>query len=240
MPFDLIQLSAAFVAGLLGGVHCVAMCGGIATGLGSAGGGSPAFARALRLNLGRVLGYTLAGAIVGAFGAGLLRVAQTGLLAIAARVLLGMVLVLVALRLLDQRGRLAFLQRPGALLWQRLAPLQRRLLPAATAPRQLALGMLWGWLPCGLSSTLLFAAWLSADGADGAALMAAFGLGTLPVMVPLTWSGARLARWLAQPAMRRSAAVLLLLAGVATAAMPWLMQVPALQGVLAALGCRPH
>jgi sulfite exporter TauE/SafE len=240
MPFDLIALGAAFVSGLLGGVHCVAMCGGIATGFGLAlGRDRPAFAPALRVNLGRVAGYAFAGAAVGALGGGLLQLARLPGLATAARVLLGAVLVLVALRLLDARGRFALLQKPGAALWRRLAPMQRHLLPATTAPRQFALGQLWGWLPCGLSTTLLFAAWLEADALHGGLLMASFGLGTLPVMLPLTWSGARLGQRLQRGSLRNAAGVLILLAALVTIAAPWLMQVPALHGVLSTLGCLP-
>jgi sulfite exporter TauE/SafE len=241
MPIDLIALGAAFVSGLLGGVHCIAMCGGIATGFGLATGGPgarPGFAPALRVNLGRVAGYTLAGAVVGGLGGGLLQLARVDGLATAARMALGAVLIVVALRLLDTRGRLGFLQRPGAALWRLLAPLQRRLVPANTVPRQLALGLLWGWLPCGLSTTLLFAAWLEADARHGALLMASFGLGTLPVMLPLTWSGARLGRWIGRREVRVGAALLLLVAGLATALAPWLAGVPAVHELLVALGCR--
>ena len=99
--------------------------------------------------------------------------------------------------------------------------------------------MLWGWLPCGLSTTVLAAAWLSASARDGALIMAAFGLGTLPVMLPLTWSGARVGRWLQRPAMRRGVALLVMCAGVLTLSAPWLMHVPALHGVLGMLGCAP-
>lgn len=239
MPIDLIALSAALLTGLLGSVHCVAMCGGIATGFGIARApATPAFDRALRLNAGRVLGYALAGAIVGGFGAGLLSLARIEGLTLVLRSLLGLVLVLVALRLFDTRGRLGFMQRPANALWRLLAPLQRRLLPAHTPARQWALGLLWGWLPCGLSTTMLFAAWLEADALHAALLMASFGLGTLPTMLPLTWSGARLARVLAAPRWRRAAGALVLLAGLVTLAAPWLMQVPALHDVLAVLGCR--
>lgn len=239
MPIDLIALGAAFLTGLLGSVHCVAMCGGIATGFGIATHSpAPALARAVRLNLGRVLGYVVAGAIVGGVGAGLLSIARIDGLAIALRSLLGAVLVLAALRLFDTRGRLGFVQRPAAALWRLLAPLQRGLLPANTPMRQLALGMLWGWLPCGLSTTMLFAAWLEADALHAGLLMASFGAGTLPAMVPLTWSGTRLVHALARPGVRRGAGVVVLLAGVLTLAAPWLMQVPALHAVLEALGCR--
>lgn len=69
--------------------------------------------------------------------------------------------------------------------------------------------------------------------------MLAFGLGTLPVMLPLTWSGARLGQALQRGGLRTAAGVFVLLAGGVTIAAPWLMQVPALHGVLSALGCRP-
>lgn len=238
MPIDLIALGAALLSGLLGGVHCVAMCGGVATGLAMSAGPRPSLAHAVRVNLGRVGGYVVAGALAGGVGDGVLRVVRVEAFALGARVLLGVVLLLVGLRLLDRAGRLAFLQRPAALLWRRLAPLQRRLLPARTPVRQLALGLLWGWMPCGLSTMLLFAAWLEADALHGALLMGAFGAGTLPVMLPLTWSGARLGRWLARPAQRGAAAALLIASGAVTAAAPWLMQAPALHAALAALGCR--
>jgi sulfite exporter TauE/SafE len=68
--------------------------------------------------------------------------------------------------------------------------------------------------------------------------MAAFGLGTLPLMVPLTYSGARTLRWLQKRATRRIAASLVIASGLLTLAAPWLAQIPAVHGVLAALGCR--
>ncbi|ULU26891.1 sulfite exporter TauE/SafE family protein [Dyella terrae] len=152
---------------------------------------------------------------------------------------MGLVLMVVALRLLDQQGRLRFLGRPGAHLWRWLQPLQRRLLPANTVWRRLLAGMLWGWMPCGLSATMLAAAWLQASAMKGVVTMAAFGVGTWLVMVPLTWSGARVGRWLQRPGARRGAAAFVLLAGVMTMAGPWLMQVPSLHGVMGWLGCGP-
>src|SRR3546814_10842885 len=101
-------------------------------------------------------------------------------------------------------------------MWQWLLPLQRRLLPANTHARRIGLGVLWGWLPCGLSTTLLAAAWLQADARNGALTMAAFGLGTLPMMLPLTWSGARMKLWLQPGRWRITAALLVLLAGLLT------------------------
>ncbi len=237
MPIDWLVLGSAWLTGLLGGVHCAAMCGGIATGLGVSASrkGLP---DAALVNLGRVTGYTSAGVIAGGIGGGILSVARMDWLANGARMLVGAVLIVAALRLLLPAGRLGFLTRPGQALWRRLAPLQRALSPADTAPKRFALGMLWGWLPCGLSTTLLAAAWFQASALHGGMTMLAFGLGTLPLMIPLTWSGARAARWLDRRGLRLALGLVVLLAGLLTLAAPLLMQVPGMHGLLSALGCR--
>ncbi|UHQ20060.1 sulfite exporter TauE/SafE family protein [Lysobacter sp. KIS68-7] len=236
MTPDWIVLVGAMLTGLLGGAHCAAMCGGIATSvsMGQRGGAWTA----LQPNLGRIGGYVLAGALVGGFGQALLGVARMPWLIVASRAAVGIVLVLAALRLLDRSGRFAFLSVPGGKLWQRMRPLQLRLLPADTPGKRIALGVLWGWLPCGLSTQLLFAAWLQASAWHGALTMAAFGLATLPVMWPLTWAGARLGQRLQRGAWRTASGMLVLFAGLATLAGPWLVHVPLVHGALAALGCR--
>ena len=241
MMIDWLVIGAALMSGLLGGVHCAAMCGGIATGLSfgqrPAGAGAQ-WLQALQPNLGRVLGYALAGAIVGGFGHGLVALAQAPTLALAMRMAVGAMMVVVAIRLLSPTAKFNPLAGPGRALWQRLQPLQRGLLPADTVFKRIAVGMLWGWLPCGLSATLLATAWLQASAAHGALTMAAFGLGTLPIMLPLTWSGARFGQRLQRGGLRTAAGLLVLVAGLITLTAPWLMQVPALHGVLSALGCR--
>ena len=237
MPVDGLVLFAAFASGLLGSVHCAAMCGGVATGL-SLGQRDGLWTAALP-NLGRVLGYALGGAIVGGLGGGLLGIARMPELGIAMRAAVGLVLVVAGLRLLDRKGRLPkFAGGPGAALWRSLAPLRNRVWPADTAGKRLAVGMLWGWMPCGLSTTLLAAAWLQASAMHGALTMAAFGIGTLPLMVPLTWAGARIGQRLQRGGLRVAAGMLVIGAGLLTIAGPWLMHAPMLHRVLTALGCR--
>jgi sulfite exporter TauE/SafE len=135
-------------------------------------------------------------------------------------------------------GRAGWMNGPALALWRRLQPLRDRWQPRAGCARPLVLGLFWGWLPCGLSTTLLAAAWLQASALHGALLMLAFGLGTLPLLLSLSWSGARLAGVLARPGWRHGAGVLVAMSGVATLAGPWLAQVPVVHGVLASLGCR--
>ena len=236
MPIDWLVVGAALLSGLLGGAHCAAMCGGIATGLSVQQ--RCGWWVALQPNLGRIGGYVLAGAVVGGIGHGLLDAARLPGLALALRATVGVVLIIAALRLLDRRGRLSFLGASNGRWWQWLRPLQRRLLPANTAPRRMLLGLLWGWMPCGLSTTLLAAAWLQASALHGALTMAGFGLGTLPVMLPLTWAGARMGQRLQRGGWRTAMGLCVLLAGVLTLSAPLLMHAPALHSVLAALGCR--
>lgn len=236
MPLDWLVVGGALLTGLLGGAHCAAMCGGIATGLSVQQRGG--WWVALQPNLGRVLGYTLAGSIVGGFGNALLEVARIPALTTALRAAVGIVLIVAALRLFDRSGRLRFLGAPGGRLWQWLRPMQRRLLPANTTGKRMVLGLLWGWMPCGLSTTLLAAAWLQASALHGGITMLAFGLGTLPVMLPLTWAGARLGQRVQRSGWRHAAGAMVMASGVLTLAAPWLPNTPALHTVLSVLGCR--
>ena len=233
---DWLVLGSAVLSGLLGGAHCAAMCGGIATAL-PALDRSRSLRSAIEPNLGRVLGYVVAGALAGGIGHGIVEIARSSSLRTGLRAAAGLLLIVAALRLLDTRGRLSALATPARVTWNLLRPLHRHLLPANSSAKRLAAGLLWGWLPCGLSGTLLAAAWLQANAWAGAATMAAFGLGTLPLMIPLSWSGARIGRSLQSPVLRRVAGLFVLAAGIATATAPWLMQVPAAHRILAALGC---
>lgn len=240
MNADLLLLGGAFLSGLMGSAHCALMCGGIATGFSATRGAATqagAWLAALEPNVGRVAGYTLAGAIAGGIGHGIVTAAQLPTLSLAARAAAGIVLIIAALRLFDRQGRLAFLRAPGA-IWSRwLSPLHKHL-PAGGHVGRLAGGMLWGWLPCGLTGTVLLAAWLQSSAVHGGLLMLAFGAGTLPTMVPLTWSGARLGQRLQQGPARMALATLILFAGLITVLAPWLAGMPHLHSTLRALGCR--
>ncbi|MGC4029721.1 MAG: sulfite exporter TauE/SafE family protein [Steroidobacteraceae bacterium] len=238
MSASLLVLASAFLSGLMGGGHCAVMCGGIATGFSGMSGRSH-WLDALEPNVGRIMAYTVAGAVAGGLGHGIVTLARSQTLLLTLRTAVGLVLVITALRLLLPRDRFTLPGAPGR-LWQRLLqPLQRRLLPADTPLRRMAAGIVWGFLPCGLSTTVLAAAWLQSRALDGAMIMLAFGLGTLPVMVPLTWSGARIGQALQREPWRIAAGSFVMLAGLVTLTAPLLMKVPALHTALAALGCLP-
>lgn len=235
-------LSAAWLAGLFGSVHCLAMCGGIAVALAAAPNGGKsawsAWTQAAQLNVSRVFGYALAGALVGLIGASFLHVFEAQTWTRYLRLAVGAVMIVVALRLLDLGGRWRWLSAPGQWVWAILSRLQQALQFLPLRLRLSVSGVLWSFLPCGLSSTLLLAAWFEADVWRGALLMAVFGLGTLPAMVLVSYSGQRSIQWLQKPLARRVAAAWIGLVGVLSLTAPWLAGLhPALPGTLAAMGC---
>ena len=89
-----------------------------------------------------------------------------------------------------------------------------------------------------LPGLLLLAAWLEASPLHSGLLMLAFGLGTLPLMTTLSYSGARFQNLLGHRGLRTGLAVTVFISGVLTAAAPWLMHAPGMHGLLTALGCR--
>ena len=99
-------------------------------------------------------------------------------------------------------------------MWRRIEPHSRRFLPADSAPRAFGLGMVWGWLPCGMVYAALIAALATADLWHGALLMLAFGLGTLPNLLTIGASFGYVARVARSRAVRMVFAVLIVGVGV--------------------------
>ena len=175
------QFAAAFVIGLLGGVHCVGMCGGI---VGALSAQAPRQRNAwdlhLSYNAGRIASYAAAGAFMGMIGGAGLMFDQVLPVQLLLYVLANLVLISLGLYLAGLGNQLTRLEALGARLWHQLQPYGARLLPADTAAKAFILGALWGWLPCGLVYSLLATALLSGGAGSGATVMLAFGLGTLP------------------------------------------------------------
>ncbi len=176
---------AVFLVGLLGGVHCAGMCGGIVSALtlqvpGKPGAGGPAWMLHLAYNLGRISSYAVAGALMGALGSLGLLLNNVLPVQLALYVAANLMMVALGIYLTGITGALAFAERGGQWLWRRVQPLTRRFLPVRGPAQAFPLGLLWGWLPCGLVYSVLAMALLTGSAARGAATLLAFGLGTLP------------------------------------------------------------
>ncbi len=209
------SIIAVFFVGLLGGVHCLGMCGsivGILTGQLPKDGARWPFH--LAYNSGRIASYTVAGILVGAIGqAGLLLrdvvPVQHLLFALSSLMLVALGLYLAGIWSMVRR-----IEQAGSVLWQRIQPLTRLVFPITSPLRALLLGMLWGWLPCGLVYSVLVTALASGNPQSGALIMLAFGLGTLPnlLVIGLFWERCR--RWVQSPRVRLLAGLIVMAFGI--------------------------
>ena len=218
-----LTLVAAFLVGLAGSTHCLGMCGGIAGSLGAGIEGSSRHRRwlmALSFNLGRILSYGMLGALVAllvaAIGSGV-AAPQWGIFL---RLVTGAVFIAIACQLLLDWQGLRRIEALGGRVWRHIAPLAQRLMPVRSPVQALALGGLWGWLPCGLVYTALLAAAGSGQPLQGAAIMLSFGLGTVPAMTGVTLFGQAIRRWRTGIRGRQITGLLLLAFGVWTMATP--------------------
>lgn len=187
------SLTAAFLVGLLGGGHCIGMCGGIVGAVTmTLPGSKPKLPFVLAYNLGRIGSYTLAGIIAGAVGASSFFLEHVLPVEKVLYALASLMLVLLGLYLAGIWRVLTRLEALGGRLWQHLQPYSKRLLPVRTLSQSLLLGVLWGWLPCGLVYSVLVAAVASGNPWQGGLLMLAFGLGTLPTLLAMGMTAVRL------------------------------------------------
>lgn len=213
------SLTAAFLVGLLGGTHCLGMCGGIVGAL-STGLSAPLresrwryLAAQLAYNAGRIGSYAFAGLLVGAFAG---QVGEAGVLEgmPVGRYLAGVIMILFGIYLAGWWHTLLFLEKAGARLWKHLEPVGRRWLPVRHAGQAFLLGLVWGWLPCGMVYAALAMALASGSAAGGAATMLAFGLGTLPTLLTVGLAYNALRRFLQDPRVRMVAGILVILLGL--------------------------
>jgi len=135
-------LYAAFGAGLMGGVHCAGMCGGIAASL-SASARGPATARQLSFNAGRIGSYALAGAVAGGLGTLAIRAGPMLGVQIVLFAAANVLMMLLGLYVAGWSAAVVRLERAGRVVWQRVQPWARRIYPIDTTPRALAAGLLW-------------------------------------------------------------------------------------------------
>ncbi|MDB5935572.1 MAG: hypothetical protein JWQ01_2916, partial [Massilia sp.] len=175
---------------------------------------SEALLRVLAYHGGRIASYAAAGALAGGLAAG--GRALTGLAAIetVGYWLANLLLVVLGLYLMDAWRGLAWLEQLGRIGWRRLEPATRLLLPLDTPVKLLAMGGLWGWLPCGMVYSVLLTAALSGSALAGASVMLAFGLGTLPMLLSIGLLGSPLRTWIRRRAVRVASGLVVLAFGV--------------------------
>lgn len=221
-----------FLIGLLGGLHCISMCGGVVSAFSAAAKPVRAFPvvvthvpasqpmalsnvhMVFAYNAGRITSYVLAGALVGGIAGSMRSLSSLATVQMLGYWLTNLMLVALGLYLMDVWRGLAYLEKYGQILWRQIQPMMKLLLPIDNAVKAFALGSLWGWLPCGLVYSVLLTAMFSGNTLTGASVMLAFGLGTLPMMLSLGLLGTKLRTWAQNRRIRIACGALVLAFGV--------------------------
>jgi uncharacterized protein len=171
------SITALFIAGLLTGIHCIAMCGGInlsqsvrADDINKAGGRR--FAGPLLYNLGRIISYTVVGGIVGGIGSALSlsNTVKGVIMAIAA-----VFMILISLSMLGWLPKWLTPRLP--------AKLAAKSEKAKKGKGPLVVGLLNGLMPCGPLQAMQLYALSTGSVWMGALSMFVFSIGTVPMML---------------------------------------------------------
>ena len=204
-----ITLLTLFLLGFFGGGHCVGMCGGLSSafalqlppGLNRAG-------LIVLLNLGRISSYVFIGLLVGAIGQVGISLDQTRWLQNGLYLSANLLLLFLGLYLAGISSLATRIESIGRPVWKRLNPLLNRLLPIQSVPACFGVGMLWGWLPCGLVYSASLYALGSGNALEGGLYMLAFALGTLPNLLARWLFAAQLKNFLQRKTVRLAAGLL--------------------------------
>ncbi|MEM0909334.1 MAG: sulfite exporter TauE/SafE family protein [Pseudomonadota bacterium] len=177
-----VTFAAAFLVGLAGSVHCIGMCGGVVSAFSFA---TPQHANkevyTLAYNAGRILTYVILGALTGFIGS-IISSANVTDLPILDFISIGF-LFLLAFYISDIWKGLSHLERLGSIIWRRVQPLSKKFIPIKTPFHAMIYGAIWGFLPCGLIYSSLTWSLSSQSAIQGAGMMLAFGLGTMPALI---------------------------------------------------------
>lgn len=231
MEFDLAfhaSYLVAFTMGLFSSLHCIGMCGSIIGTLTLSL--SPEIrSKKTRLlpfvfnyNIGRIISYTIAGALVGVVELILtLPLSHDGQGHRLLQLLSAAVMTGAGLYIAGWFPRFAYIEKAGTHIWKKIEPFAHKLIPVKNCTQAFFFGMVWGWLPCGLVYSGLTLAATTGDIVKSSLTMLSFGLGTLPAVMGVGIMTGILAR-LSRMQYFKQIVGLLMIALALIAAMPWL------------------
>jgi len=212
----------AFLLGLFSTVHCIAMCGSV---IGALTLSLPIETREsqrkmlpyiFNYNMGRLLSYGVAGLIVGFLSSPL--ATFNGHLIL--RYLAVIVMICMGLYLAGWFPKFAYMERLGAPIWKWLQPIGQKFLPVRKLSQAFFLGIVWGWLPCGLVYAALAVAATVGEPVKASMVMLAFGAGTLPAVMGAGMFAGMLASLANAKHLRKVAGVLIIIMALATVFWP--------------------
>ncbi|MGY0637759.1 MAG: sulfite exporter TauE/SafE family protein [Paraglaciecola chathamensis] len=205
-----LNITAAFLIGLAGSVHCFGMCGGVVSAFHFAvPKGAKQWPYVFTYNLGRIASYALLGALTGYLGSMVERAEIVQSIPIL-HTISALFLIAMACYVGNWWRGLHYLERAGAKLWRYVRPLSKSLLPFKHPLYALPYGIIWGWLPCGLVYSTLTWSLASGSAINGALVMLFFGLGTLPALIVMAAGVESMKTLLTNPKTRQIVALCLL------------------------------
>lgn len=214
-----IDYFSAFLIGVLGSSHCIGMCGGIismlTTALPNKEKEQPSFSKfilVLFYHFGRISSYTLIGAIVGFTGS--LAAKNIGIPLAGMRLIAAIFLIFLGLYIGQWLMWINRIEYFGKKIWQLISPMSKRIIPVDTPLKAIALGTLWGWLPCGLVYSTLTWSLASGNVLSGALIMTFFGLGTLPALLSISLGTIKINKVIKNHTFRKIMALSLIIYGI--------------------------
>lgn len=179
----------ALLMGLFSALHCLGMCGSIIGSL------TLSLRKEIReskrslipfvfsYNVGRVMSYSAAGLLAGVAEHVLSMPLGEGHGHRILQIISALIMAGAGLHIAGWFPRFAYIEKAGRLVWHRIEPYGRRLVPVETLPKAFVFGMIWGWLPCGLVYAALALAATTGDVFRSTFTMFSFGLGTMPAVM---------------------------------------------------------
>ncbi len=217
------SITGAFIVGLMGAGHCMGMCGGLVGAFSQQLANRPQqnilasqLGFIFSYNLGRITSYILAGALIGGSASLLSTLFSLDIYLISMRILAGMMMIVTGLYIAQIWAGIVQIERFGKLIWKLLAPFAKKLLPIANLKQAFVAGLIWGWLPCGLVYSTLTWAIAANSIQDGAFIMAAFGLGTLPALISAGVAAQFFSKWILKKEVRLVSGLILVIFGLHT------------------------
>ncbi len=217
------SLVGAFLVGIMGAGHCIGMCGGLVGALSAnipQKSGSNTLVDQLgylfSYNSGRIISYASAGALVGLSTNALGLLFDVDLYLLVLRIFAGIMMIITGLYIAQIWSGVVQIERLGKGLWKLVSPIANRFIPIKSKPHAFIAGGLWGWLPCGLVYSMLTWAVAAGNALDGALIMAAFGLGTLPALLSAGVAASTFSRWVQKGAVKKVSGMLLIGFGLQT------------------------
>ena len=210
---------SAFLIGLFGGTHCAGMCGGIISGLtlgvSQENRHKNLLSFSLLYNLGRIISYSVAGAMAASLGA----VSDNYGFGIEVRKIFTLLAatIMIFLGLYLTGWWITFIlkiENIGNFLWQKIEPYAQKFIPIRSKGHALIAGLLWGWLPCGLVYSTLFLAMTGKSVAQGVLIMFSFGIGTLPTLLTIGYFSDSLIAHLQKKWIRIFAGIMIICFGI--------------------------